>query len=111
MESSNTYARRTIIVGLGFLVAYLFVYGILLKGKVYVSIGTAPPIGQNIFAIKPAYRTSGSSVARFLEPAHLIDRVIRSGYWTTIENSNGQKWKNPASSSLPSGSRPLSPTR
>jgi hypothetical protein len=91
------YVRRTLVIGIGFLMAYLLACGTLLKGKVYVSIGTAPPIGQNIFAIEPCYRSPAASAARLLEPAHRLDRIIRSDYWRTIENSNGQKWKNPSS--------------
>jgi hypothetical protein len=95
MESPIRRLRRVLTVGLGLLFAYLATYGILQEGKVYDLIGTVPPVGQNVFELRPAYRVEGPAVARFFKPAHQIDRVVRPDHWTTIEHSNGSAWKNP----------------
>lgn len=72
---------------------YLGSFYLLLERKLYYPTGVDAKTGQNLFDIGPQYRVSGIEFA--MRPALWIDRHVRSDYWTTIEKSNGMKWKNP----------------
>jgi hypothetical protein len=75
---------------------YFLPYCLMLEGKVYRQVGVDPESGQNIFAVEPRllWRPPGNVPAVFA-PAHWLDRMLRSEYWTTIEHSDGRKWKKP----------------
>lgn len=72
---------------------YFGLYYFLLERKLYVQTGVDPASGQNLFYCVPQYRNS--EIESVMRPALWIDRHVRSDYWTTIEKSNGMKWKNP----------------
>lgn len=72
---------------------YLGSFYLLLERKLYNPTGVDATPGQNLFDCVPQYRVSGIESA--MRPALWIDRHVRSDYWTTIEKSNGMKWKNP----------------
>lgn len=77
------------------LLCYYGLYLCLLERKLYELNGRDPVTGQNRMEIIPSYRLDGDPVALVLAPAHQFDRQIRGDYWTTIEHSDGQRWKNP----------------
>jgi hypothetical protein len=76
-------------------VIYLGSFHLLLERKLAMPTGVDAKTGQNLFDCVPQYRIRERWVETAMRPALWIDRQIRADYWTTIEHSNGRKWKNP----------------
>jgi hypothetical protein len=74
---------------------YAGVYLWMLERKVYFPTGVDRTTGQNLFAIELQYRIAEGWFKAGMRPAHWIDRYCRGDFWTTIEHSDGRKWKNP----------------
>lgn len=87
-------AKAVVLALLVFLV-YFGGYLAFLDRKVYRQVGVDAATSINLFEIEPKYLIEGGAVEFAFAPAHEVDRMIRRGYWETIEKSNGMKWKNP----------------
>lgn len=57
--------------------SYMGAYYVMVDKQVTVYFGS-----QVSFKVFPDYRVSGPFTKAFFEPAHVIDRIIRSEYWS-----------------------------
>lgn len=96
--SARHQTNRLLLILLGVMTILFVIYYAVylgLVGKVYLLTGVDPISKQNLFYVQPKYSTESQFVRRMMAPAHRLDRRLRYDYWTTVESSNGVKWKNP----------------
>ena len=97
------YTGYAMCAVLALLAIYFGSYLCLLERKVYWPDGVDPATGNNRFYIEPKYRFDSDRLPFAMLPAHRVDRRLRETFWTTIDHSDGRRWKNPTP---PSSSEP-----